>query len=207
MNSILVKFRRSEEFILIKTYDRQHGRSHHFYMSVETFSAWLMGDVGTFHDRDCLDFLSIHPESPETFYITLAWLSECSNGELNGYVQRFSIPKNVLLPLVRNEITEISYLAHTGRKPKVEITLSPNAHQNIKDMPPQIRRAFSRFMRDHFKYSEPCRVEIFADGKADFYFRDISPRGFTINGGIILSTVDRRYRNGTNFCHRYSMHT
>ena len=205
--NILVKFRRSDEFIIIKTFDRKHGRSHNFYMTTEHFTAWLMNGIGSFHDRDCMDYLTIYRESDESFYVTLVWLSECSNGDVSGYTQKFSIPKAVLMPLIRSEIEETSYLANTDMRVRTEVHLSPKAHAIVGEMPPQIRRAFSKFMRSHFRYAKPSCIEIFADGKADFYFRDTCPDGFCMNGGIILSTVDRRYRNGTAYCHRYSMHT
>lgn len=205
--NILIKFRRSDEYILIHTYDRRHGRSHTFYMNANEFAKWLNGGYGYFHDRDCYDYLTIHPDTAHTFYCTMVWLSEYSNGDMHGYTQKFQIPQNVLLSVIRGEYNETAYLVRKDEKPKVSFDISRSAHRNIAGMPTQIRRAFSKFMRDHFRYTTPSTVEIFADGNADFYFRDLCASGFNMNGGIILSTVDQRYRNGTAFAHRYSMHT
>lgn len=206
-NNILVKIRHSEDYTTVRTYDRKHGRSHYFYLSNEGFLEWAENSAGTYCDRDGVDYMSVHFESTGSYYVTLTFLSECSDGSVTGYVQRFSIPNDLMISVARGDVEEISYLANKQPRNVIRFEVSPGAHNNIANMPEHIRRAFSKFMRDHFHYNAPSTICIYSDGKADFYFRDYCPSGLSISGGIILSTVDRRHHSGTAFAHRYSMHT
>lgn len=201
----LIKLRNSEEYTLISTYDRRHHRSHYFYLSNDKFCEWLNGCAGYFHDCDGSDFLTILPDNSADFRLNISWLTE-SYGELSGYIQRLTIPQDLLISVVRGDVSEASYLCSDTGRTKSKVVLSALAHRNVAEMPTHIRRAFSKFMRDHFDYAVPGRIEVYADGRSDFYFQDTGS-GFNMNGGIILSTVDRRHCNGTNFCHRYSIHT
>ena len=201
----LIRLHNSGDYTLIRTYDRKHGRSRYFYLSNDEICKWLNNGGGYFHDRDCHDYLSIMPADSEDFSLRISWLSE-SYGELSGYIQNLTIPQSLMISVVRGDTVDASYMHQERSRSKSSVILSERAHRNVAEMPPHIRRAFSKFMRDHFNYAQPSTINIYADGNAVFYFEDDCKK-FSMNGGIVLSTVSRRHRNGTSFCHRYSMHT
>lgn len=208
MMNTLIMLHNSEDLTTLRTYNRERGKSGYLHITNAAFKHWLNGGVGAFIDRDCYDSISIYEEQPGIYRVNIVWITDSCNGDnVRGYVQTFRIPKPLFDSVVRGDITDATHFDSQGERRKSAVHLSPKAHQSIAEMPSDIRRAFSKFMRDHFDYTIPSQIYIYADGKVDFYFCDESPRGFTINGGIILSTHDRRHRNGTHFCHRYSMHT
>lgn len=205
---MLIMLHKSDDFTTLRTYCRERGRSGYFYITNAAFERWLENGVGGFHDRDGYDSLSIYEDQPGIYRINVVWVTDCGGGNVRGYTQSFRIPKPLLLSVVCGETMDATHFySEPDECRKSSVHLSPAAHRNVAEMPPHIRRAFSKFMRDHFNYVIPSTISVYADGNADFYFYDESPRGICINGGIILSTFDRRHRNGTNFCHRYSMHT
>ena len=204
----LIMLHNSEDLTTLRTYNRERGRSGYFHITNAAFERWLDDGVGAFYDRDCYDSLSIYEDQPGIYRINIVWITDSGNGDnIRGYTQTFRVPKPLFDSVVRGEIMDATHIDLQNDRRKSTVHLSPCAHRNIAEMPSCIRRAFSKFMRDHFDYAVPGQVYVYADGKVDFYFRNESPRGFTINGGIILSIHDRRNRNGTHLCHRYSMHT
>ena len=136
--------------------------------------------------------------------IQLFWLSEYSNGDLHGIRQNVEIPENRLLTLMQDG-TPVRYLS----KPQtcnVRIDAVPSAKvirsiQKDKNK----RRAFSRAMRDNFRWKDSSRVTLYPDGADSFYF-DASG-SWPLCGGLILHNDIIRTPQGSLPKLYYGIHT
>lgn len=201
---ILVKMQRDDNMIALRTYSRKSGACGRFLILADALQAWLDGDrERPFYDADCGNFLILRLYGGFSM-IQLFWLSEYSNGDLHGIRQNVEIPENQFLMLMQNG-TSIRYLS----KPQtynVRIDAVPSAKvirsiQKDKNK----RRAFSKAMRDNFRWKDSSRVTLYPDGADSFYF-DASG-SWPLCGGLILHNDIIRTPQGSlpKLC--YGIHT
>lgn len=201
---ILVKMQRDDNMIALRTYSRKGGARGRFLILVDALQAWLDGDrEHPFYDADCGNFLVLRLYGGFSM-IQLFWLSEYSNGDLHGIRQNVEIPENQLLMLMQNG-TPIRYLS----KPQtcnVRIDAVPSAKvirsiQKDKNK----RRAFSKAMRNNFRWKDSSRVTLYPDGTDSFYF-DASGN-WPLCGGLILHNDIIRTPHGSLSKLYYGIHT
>lgn len=201
---ILVKMQRDDNMIALRTYSRKSGARGRFLILADALQEWLDGDrERSFHDADCGNFLILRLYGGFC-KMQLFWLSEYSNGDLRGFRQNVEIPENQLLMLIQNG-TPVRYLS----KPQtcnVCIDAVPSAKvirsiQKDKNK----RRAFSRAMRDNFRWKDSSHITLYPDGADSFYF-DASG-SWPLCGGLILHNdiVRTPHGNLPKLC--YEIHT
>lgn len=201
---ILVKMQRDDNMIALRTYSRKGGARGRLLIFADALQAWLDGDrERPFYDADCGNFLILRLYGGFC-KMQLFWLSEYSNGDLRGFRQNVEIPENQLLMLIQNG-TPVRYLS----KPQtcnVRIDAVPSAKvirsiQKDKNK----RRAFSRAMRDNFRWKDSSHITLYPDGADSFYF-DASG-SWPLCGGLILHNdiVRTPHGNLPKLC--YEIHT
>ena len=202
--NILLKAERRDNLITIQTYDRAHGRKGRFLICMDALQAWLDGDrERPLYDSDCGNFLVLRMYGGFC-NMQLFWLSEYSNGDLHGIRQNVEIPENQLLTLMQDG-TPIRYLS----KPQtcnVRIDAVPSAKiirsiQKDKNK----RRAFSKAMRDNFRWKDSSHITLYPDGADSFYF-DASG-SWPLCGGLILHNDIIRTPQGNLSKLYYGIHT
>ena len=202
--NILLKAERRDTLIAIQTYNRAHGRKGRFLICMDALQAWLDGDrERPFYDSDCGNFLVLRLYGGFC-KMQLFWLSEYGSGDLHGIRQDVEIPEDQLLMLMQDG-TPIRRLCkpQTGN---VRIDAVPSAKvirsiQKDKNK----RRAFSRAMRDNFRWKDSSHITLYPDGADSFYF-DASG-SWPLCGGLILHNdiVRTPHGNLPKLC--YEIHT
>ena len=201
---ILVKMQRDDNMIALRTYSRKSGVCGRFLILADALQAWLDGDrERPFYDADCGNFLILRLYGGFSM-IQLFWLSEYSNGDLHGIRQNVEIPENQLLTLMQDG-TSIRYLS----KPQtcnVRIDAVPSAKvlrsiQKDKNK----SRAFSKAMRNNFRWKDSSRITLYPDGTDSFYF-DASGN-WPLCGGLILHNDIIRTPHGNLSKLYYEIHT
>ena len=202
--NILLKAERRDNLITIQTYDRAHGRKGRFLICMDALQAWLDGDrERPLYDSDCGNFLVLRMYGGFC-NMQLFWLSEYGSGDLHGIRQDVEIPENQLLTLMQDG-TPIRYLS----KPQtcnVRIDAVPSAKvirsiQKDKNK----RRAFSKAMRNNFRWKDSSRITLYPDGTDSFYF-DASG-SWSLCGGLILHNDIIRTPQGNLSKLYYGIHT
>ena len=201
---VLVKMRRDDNMIALRTYSRKSGARGRLLIFADALQAWLDGDrERPFYDADCGNFLILRLYGGFSM-IQLFWLSEYSNGDLHGFRQIVEIPENQLLMLMQDG-TPIHYLSKL-QTCNVRIDAIPSAKvirsiQKDKNK----RRAFSKAMRDNFRWKDSSRVTLYPDGADSFYF-DASG-SWPLCGGLILHNDIIRTPQGNLPKFYYGIHT
>lgn len=201
---ILIKMQRDDNMIALRTYSRKSGARGRFLILADALQAWLDGERECpFYDADCGNFLILRLYGGFSM-IQLFWLSEYSNGDLHGIRQNVEIPENQLLTLMQDG-TSIRYLS----KPQtcnVRIDAVPSAKvirsiQKDKNK----RRAFSKAMRNNFRWKDSSRITLYPDGTDSFYFE--ASGNWPLCGGLILHNDIIRTPHGNLSKLYYGIHT
>ena len=201
---VLVRMQKHDDMITLRTYSRKSGARGRFLILVDALQAWLDGDrERPFYDSDCGNFLVLRLYG-DFCKMQLFWLSEYSSGDLHGIRQDVEIPENQFLTLVRDG-TPICRLCkpQTGN---VRFDASPST-QVIRGIlnDKRKRRAFSKAMRDNFRWKDDSRVTLYPDGADSFYF-DASG-SWPLCGGLILHDGIARTPQGNLPKFYYGIHT
>lgn len=199
-NNILIHLSASDDCIILSTYCRQHGRRGRFFMTRRSLEEAL--PRRRFLDADCGNFLSMNIHNDKC-YFTVSWLSN-SYGYLTGIQQNFEIPVDILRDVAYNgKAHNYLYAPHESMS---YVKLHCNAGKFSRIVPDKrARRAFSKAMRDSFKYHDRPTVHLYPDGDDGFYFDLPSDRGFC--GGLIRHESTKKVGNATYPRIIYSIHT
>lgn len=199
-NNILIHLSASDDCIILSTYCRQHGRRGRFFMTRRSLEEAL--PRRHFLDTDCGNFLAARIVG-DVCCFTVSWLFN-SGGYLTGIQQSFEIPVHILRDVVINgKAHDWLYMPH---EPMSYVKLHCNAGKFSRIVPDKLaRRAFSKAMRDSFKYYDRPTVHLYPDGDDGFYFDLPSDRGFC--GGLIRHESTKKVGNATYPRIIYSIHT
>ena len=171
---------------------------------MDALQAWLNGDrERPLYDSDCGNFLVLRLYGGFC-KMQLFWLSEYGSGDLHGIRQEVEIPENQFLTL-KQDGTSIRWLCkpETGN---VRFDASPSTqviHGILGDK--RKRRAFSKAMRDNFRWRDNSRITLYPDGADSFYF-DASG-SWPLCGGLILHDGIVRTPQGNLPKFYYGIHT
>lgn len=197
--NVLVKFTRSGEFVGVKTYSRQLGSHGRFLIYHKTLQLLMDDSAGlTKYEEDCGDYVKI-VRLKDAMQFSFAWLNTYGDGSIKGIRQELTIPLSVIrLALNSSEMQRYLYsppprIAAIDARPAAD-----TLHEIMQDK--QIRRAFSKAMRDCFRWPGE-HVTLYRDGKYSFYF--VTRSGFPKCGGLILHEGEQ---NGRLYF-SYSVHT
>lgn len=197
--NILVRLSASDDCIILSTYCRQHGRRGRFFMTRRSLEEAL--SRRHFLDADCGNFLSMYIHNDKC-YFTVSWLSN-SYGYLTGIQQDFEIPEDILRDVVCNGKAH-NYL-YTPHESMSYIKLHGNAEKFNRIVPDKrARRAFSKAMRDSFKYYDRPVVHLYPDGSYGFYFEIEND---SLCGGLIRHDSTKKVGNATYQRTVFSVHT
>ena len=171
---------------------------------MDVLQAWLDGDCERpFYDSDCGNFLLLRRYGGFC-KMQLFWLSEYGSGDLHGIRQDVEIPENQFFTLMQ-EGMPIRWLCkpETGN---VRFDANPST-QVIRGIlsDKRKRRAFSKAMRDNFRWKDDSRVTLYPDGADSFYF-DASG-SWPLCGGLILHDGIVRTPHGNLPKLYYGIHT
>ena len=201
---ILFRAERRDELIALRTYDRAHGGKGRFLIVMDALQEWLNGGrERPFYDSDCGNLLVLRLHGG-VCRMRIVWLSAYGNGELHGVQQDVEIPENQLLTLIRDG-TSIRRLCRpqTG---SVHFDARP-AGQVIRGVlsNKRKRRAFSKALRDSFRWRDDSRVTLYPDGADSFYFD--AGGDWPMCGGLILHEDKVRTLRGSFPRLYYGIHT
>lgn len=205
-DSILVKLKPDEDFILMKTYCRKDGSRGNFLLSSGKLESWLESQQSQhkrelFLDIDCENFLAISFRGENLSFRT-TWLSSYSDGHCQGNIQRFDVPTAILLDVLHSG-TARTHLHHTvGNDTHFIAGAAQRTLQRIqKDK--RMRRAFCKAMRDQLHWRGDT-IRLYDDFQpGSFYFE----ASCGICGGLILHPSVLRNENGEFPKLAYSVHT
>ncbi len=198
--------------IRLHTNGFEHGRSQSFYISRTGLSLWLDGGLkssSTFMDNDLCSFLRIDDLRNGRLRFTFCWLSPVFGDALKGRKESFLLPFDRFRKAVgQNRSVRLAAVLETPCD-ESHVTLSANAHRQVQRIAgrKRLRRAFSKAMRDCFRWPGSS-VELCADWRDDFGFRERQGDLPGIVGGLCLSRDEIRGRDGGMYprC-AYSVHT
>ena len=201
---ILVKMQRDDNMIALRTYSRKDGARGRLLIFADALQAWLDGDrERPFYDADCGNFLILRLYGGFC-KMQLFWLSEYGSGDLHGIRQDVEIPENQFLTLMQDG-TPIYRLCKPQTE-NVRFDASPSTRvirSILNDK--RKRRAFSKAMRDNFRWKDDSRVTLYPDGADSFYF-DASG-SWPLCGGLILHNDIIRTPQGSLPKLYYGIHT
>ena len=197
--NVLVKLVQSNQFFGVKTYCRKHGSHGRFLICQSTLQKLLDELVGsTKYESDCGDYVQI-TRLADSLQFSFAWLNTYSDGSIKGIRQDITIPL-LKIRLVLDWMEEQKYL-YIPPIPTATVDAHPAA-ATIREIiqNKRVRRAFSKAMRDCFRWPGET-VTLYRDGGYNFFFTTAS--GFPKNGGLILHEGERE---GHPYIY-YSVHT
>lgn len=202
MDSILIKLSLENEspFLRLKTYDRKHGGRGGFLIFRFLLTELIGKPLGTTrYSTDCGSFIEIH-RAEGCLYFCVTWLNEYGDKSVCGFRQHFSVSDEVLMPLLENGGR--TTLLYTPKHTPATIRTSPTAANMIRKITQdkRLRRAFSKAMRDNFKWPGD-EIMLHRDGENVFFFTVRG--GLPKTGGLVLHESNR---NGYP-CVYFSVHT
>lgn len=186
-------------YIGLKTVGRDHHSSMRFHLADHLLLKVLNEPEGrSAFDSDCGNFAEVWRHKGMLTF-RLVWLNSYPNNSVRGFVQYVSVPEEKVAELL-DVHTPLRYLYRPP--PRFAKINAIHAEATIKRIlkNKRIKRAFSKAMRDYFRWPEE-EITLENDGGHNFYF--ITTSGFPKNGGLILSNMTR---NG-HPCFYYSVHT
>lgn len=202
--NILFRAERQDNLIAIQTYGRAHDRKGRFLICMDALQAWLDGNrEHPFYDSDCGNFLILRLYGGFC-KMQLFWLSEYGSGDLHGIRQDVEFPESLLFSLMQDG-TPIRRLCKPQTE-NVRFDASPSTRvirSILSDK--RKRRAFSKAMRDNFRWKDDSRVTLYPDGADSFYF-DASG-SWPLCGGLILHDGIVRTPQGNLPKLYYGIHT
>ena len=199
MESIKVELSHDGGCIGIRTYDRKHYARGRFLILRETMVDVMSKPEDRFSlATDCGNYAEIWREEYD-LTVRIIWLSIASDNNIWGFRQQIKIPMHKLMTVL-TEKKRVRFLYQS--KPKRAAIISQPATDTIRRIlkNKRTRRAFSKAMRDCFKWPDEA-VTLYNDGGYSFYF--MTQSGYPKNGGLILHEGKC---NGHHYC-RYEIHT
>lgn len=199
LNDVLVTISADQSFMGIKTYDRQHGTRGRFLVNRSVINELLDAQKGAVrYESDCGDYAMI-TRLENSLQFCIAWLNYSSNGDVKGFRQDITVPL-LKLRLALDFSESVKHL-YIPAPPRATIDARPAAATIRKIVQnKRVRRAFSKAMRDCFRWPGDT-VTLYRDGEYSFFFTTAS--GFPKNGGLILHEGTK---NGHPYIY-YSIHT
>ena len=197
--NVLVTLVQSGQFIGVKTYCRKYGSHGRFLICQSALQKLLDASAGsTKYEEDCGDYVKI-TRLEDGLQFSFAWLSTYCDGSVRGIRQDLTIPiLRIQLVLDWAETQKHLYIP-----PKDTATVDAHpAAATIREIvqDKRVRRAFSKAMRDCFRWPGE-RITLMPDGKYSFFFTTRS--GCPKCGGLILHEGERE---GHPYIY-YSVHT
>ena len=203
--NIMVKLENYDQYMRIRTYDRQNGTKWGFLVDKNRLSAHINnGFPHCYMERDGLNVISIWQEN-DSYHVRIDWITSGSGAEFHGYSQIFNIPKNSIRLLLLGYISSDKVLCKLERK---RTPIINHANRTIREIQENklMKRAFCKAMRDCFQYDGET-VHLYNDGNS-FYFEDFCGEKQVMNGGLILHSFEQIGRNHTRYpAYRYRVHT
>lgn len=192
INNILVTMYEDGSCIALKTMARKIGaqtkaESHgRFLVDAKNLDEWLDNNcIGTFWDTDCGNVLKITRYNQREFHLDILWLSEWSNGHIEGTRQTIDIPVLEFYTAI-HAAKPFKYLAYGETAKAMRNTAIFVWHDSAKGVvrsickSPTDKRAFVKgLMRLSMWYN--TTIDMYRDGPYDFYFRTNDG----ISGGLI----------------------
>lgn len=170
-----------DNFITLRTFDAQHGRSTRMFIRANALYDWVETPANaTFIDYDCGSFAVMHRKDAQTVHWHQTWVQPDGQNGIHGYTQDFDISVDDLLAALVAEFGVKRLVDISSRPRQAEITITNGAHRQIKVLDKLHRRALSKAMRDGFHWRD-SHVCLYADWGKDFSFVDQR-----MNGGLCL---------------------
>ncbi len=213
--SILIKLTQDPiGLTTLSTYCRALGSKGRITMDTDDLLQWLGRDNSTYekrcYDRVCNDHHISIMDVCDILHVTVAWLDRDAGNGLTGCRQDFRIQKNEILPFLRqaeklNKKAKLNllYVPYQRRSAEIDVSRALPTLRRVISVP-KFRRAFSKAMRDCFKWPADI-VTLFPDGRLDFVFSTAS--GIPETGGLILHTDTIHRKTGDYQRNKYHVHT
>lgn len=209
---ILVKFRATEHFIIIRTVTRQRKSPHSFdlprsaFIDLESDGSIVLKDGDTFADiRLSKDHSMVR--------LHVVWLYVHSDHAVHGFEQTIVLDYQDLVTHAADSLregrpTQWSMLSVPNPEPYPRLDFSsPGAQRTIRDVlaVPVLRHKLTRAVRDNFKWPHPSRdhvIRFYSDcDRYSFFFQEYLDGNECVCGGLILHKHDGLAKS----C--YSVHT
>lgn len=200
-NSILIDIVPDGTCLYIYTTSRNHGRKC-FIVLNQSLKDWLMGTKTYFVENDFCGFIYMYIQK-KVCHVTITWLSGDENN-LTGYKQHFTIPlwKMKKAVIYGKEVRHLSYDCRGTTKIQLECD---HAYMSSITENKKLKRAFSKAMRDCFRWGEDT-IYLYKDwAPHSFFFKTAS--GWPSCGGLILHSSEINTPCGKQKSYLYSTHT
>lgn len=198
-SNVMVKMAPSGDFIAIRTYSRKHGGHGRFLVNRSTLQQIADDAVGSSaYEEDCGHYLKI-TRMERALQFSFTWISDHGDSHISGMWQAVAIPVQTIYSVLESEVPKrILYVPPPAAATIDARPAAATIRKIAKDR--QIRRAFSKAMRDCFKWRGD-RITLYRDGQYSFLFKTDS--GYPAFGGLILHEGER---HGYPYVY-YSVHT
>ena len=198
-NDVMVALKRDENYVGLKTYARNAGKSGSFYIDANKLSAWLDNeDCAEFWDVDCGNILRITYDREKYSFTVKVWWLPYSPGKVSGVLQLVEIDAYTFnQALVRTNWTRILCKADTSES--VHFIWTESANRVLREIQknPQMKRALCKAFAKGALNWRGSTITMYSDfAEGSFFFREDGG----ICGGLIL-------HRGTHDSMSYSVHT
>lgn len=199
INTILVTLiPSSPDFIVLQTYDYEHGKSQRFYIHHADLEQLISHQPSLpLLDADLNSFLQIYRDRDHLHFKT-TWLSVNWLGQASGYVQWFDLPVSCCAYALHGFPMKKAVFI-TEEKPKASLHFTPEGHQEIRRLCADklTRRALCKFFRDHMNYGADEVLNITRDNWVDglYFFSPVT--GY--EGGIVRHNTELKGSNGKSY--------
>ncbi len=149
---ILVHLSDSNNFVMLQTYDPQHGRSQRFYFSKRTLVDQLDHTAeGVTIESDLQNFCSVALVGTDMSFVVY-WLH--GTGNVQGYNQSFRVPVNKITQVFTGR--SVRHLYAQDCPSKARMFFQPSAREAIAGIARDKlkRHALRRFFRDNLYYGQ-----------------------------------------------------
>ena len=197
-DSILVRMDMNDDFVAIRTFDRDHGRRGRFFIGEQTIRTALAAERKVITERDIGSYADVWRDG-SNLRIYFTWLSTGHRDEVYGFHQTIRIPEVRIRALLHSHVPQTLLSASPNDTARIDARQAGKTIRRILANP-DVRRAFRKAMRDCFQWQDEV-ITLFCDGEYDFYFTTRS--GCPKCGGLILHEGNR---NGHPHVY-YSVHT
>lgn len=206
--SILVKLARNSTLIELSTVSRLCGYKGRFLINVSTLKHWILDheDGGiSFYDSDCGNYLEMR-KIRDKYLVNVTWLTLFNNGRVSGVRQSFEVSAGDLWHLVFDTCS-YSKIVRLYRPQWRQSKIIMDSRCGVSDNK-LVRRAFSKVMRDCFKWGDDERIYLYPDYGHGYGFTEYVGEKRFISGGLIAHFSNIQAPNGRTYTKvTYSVHT
>ena len=180
---IMLKAVAAEDHIILRTITSNGEKSAHFFTLRNELAQLREKDYIVVKDYSLAEFAC--DRSTDKLLVKFYWMDYNGLDCFKGYIQRLTISCSDFMDFISNGLTEFKALSvKEASEPKITFFSNHNLHEIVKNK--LLRRKFSKFLRDNFKWAS-SEIKLYDDFVPySFVFREFHYGRDGMCGGLVL---------------------